>query len=557
MTDGRTNIAGMLHKSRDFFSGWFFFLLMTLLICISCNRSSGDDPRVFRYNQPEGIGTLDPAFAKSQPVMWAVHQLYSTLVEIDTSLHIVPSLAKNWDVSADKLSYTFHLRDDVWFQDSPVFPEGKGRKLIASDVVYSFGRIIDRSVASPGAWIFNGRVDTLNPFIALDDSTFRINLLKPFHPILGILCMQYCSIIPHEAVEGYGLDFRRHPVGTGPFAFSAWEEGQALILIKNQRYFERDSTGARLPYLEAIKVTFLDSKSSEFLAFQQGRLDFVNDIDANFKDEILTRKGELKKDWQGRIVLQKHPYLNTEYLGIQVDSSALGSALDPLKKRQVRQAINHAIDRRKMMLYLRNSIGTPAEFGFIPEGMPGFGDHPVRGYEFDPTKARNLLAAAGFPGGRGLPIIHLLTIPIYAELGAFVARQLEEVGIPVQVEAVQRGTLLEMISKGQAPFFRASWIADYPDAENYLSVFYGLNPAPPNYTHYKDLVFDSLYRAAVQEPVDSVRHQMYVRMDQRVMDNAPVIPLWYDMAIHLVKPGVEHFLPNAINLLELRKVKKQ
>ena len=532
-------------------------ILLALLVLMgtSCSRKERNDRRVFYYNQPEGIATLDPAFAKSQAVMWAVHQVYGTLVEVDTGLRIVPSIAKSWDISTDRLTYTFHLRNDVWFQDDPAFPGGKGRKLTASDVVYSFGRIVDRKVASPGAWIFNGRVDSLQPFRAVNDTVFQLRLARPFHPILGILIMQYCSVVPHEAVETYGPDFRRHPVGSGPFGFSAWEEGQALILKKHDRYFEKDESGASLPYLDAVKISFLDNKSAEFLAFQQGRLDFVNDIDANFKDEILTRNGDLKKDWTGKIMLQKHAYLNTEYLGIQVDSST--GALTPLKKKRVRQAMNHAIDRRKMMLYLRNSIGTPAEYGFVPEGMPGFTKHPVRGYNFDPVRSRELLAAAGYPEGKGLPRIRLLTIPIYAELGAFVARQLEEVGIPVSVEAVQRGTLLEMTSKGMAPFFRASWIADYPDAENYLSVFYGPNPAPPNYTRYRRTSFDSLYQQAMQETNDSLRQAIYIRMDQMVTDDAPVIPLWYDQVIHLVSPHVTGFYPNALNLTDLRRVRKR
>ena len=529
-------------------------LLLVLVMAASCSHSRVNDPRVFYYNQPEGIATLDPAYAKSQPVMWAVHQVYSTLVEVDTGMHTIPLLCKRWELSADRLTYTFWLREDVYFHNDPVFPGGKGRRMVASDVEYSLSRIMDHKVASPGAWIFNDRLDSLRPFVSVSDSMFQIRLARPFHPILGILGMPYCSVVAREAVEAYGADFRRHPVGTGPFAFSAWEEGQALILRRHTRYFEQDAQGKSLPRLEAVKISFLDSKSSEFLAFQEGRLDFVNDIDANFKDEILTRKGELKPEWSGRIVLQKHPYLNTEYLGINVDTAGAGS--NPLKNKLVRQAMNMAIDRPKMMLYLRNSIGTPAESGFVPEGMAGFGDHPVKGYHYDPERSKVLLAKAGYPDGKGLPEIKLLTIPIYAELGAFVARQLEEVGIHARVEAIQRGTLLEMNAKGEAPFFRASWIGDYPDPENYLSVFYGRNPAPPNYTRYRRPAFDSLYQEAIRETNDSLRHILYVRMDQMVTDDAPVIPLWYDMVIHLVNPKVRDFYPNALNMPDLRMVSK-
>jgi peptide/nickel transport system substrate-binding protein len=367
--------------------------------------------------------------------------------------------------------------------------------------------------------------------------------------------MQYCSAVPYEVVEKYGKDFRRNACGTGPFFLHSWEEGQSLILHRNNRYFERDVNGAALPYLDAVQMSFLDSKASEFMEFQQGRLDFINDIDANFKDEVLTKKGELKKEWTTRIRMAKHPYLNTEYLGILFDTSNVLLKDSPLRLRKVRQAMNYAIDRRKMMMYLRNSIGTPAESGFIPAGLPSFDTSKVKGYHFDLLKARQLLAEAGFPDGKGMPPILLKTVPIYAELGAFVARQLEEAGIRVQVETVQRATLLEEIAKSKALFFRGSWIADYPDAENYLNVFYGKNPAPPNYTRYQNTAFDKLYEAALTEKNDTARYALYQQMDQMVIYDAPVIPLWYDMAIHLVNLRVSGFSPNALNLLELRKTK--
>lgn len=534
---------------------WLSLLWCLCFLSLSCRQYQEDERMVFKYNQPEGLVTLDPAFAKSQPVIWATHQIYNTLVEIDSSLHIVPSIATRWEVSADGLLYTFHLGDSIYFHDNAAFPEGKGRKLTASDVVYSLGRIIDRSVASPGAWIFNRRVDSLKPFVALNDSTLEIKLSIPFPPILGILSMQYCSIVPKEAVEQYGKDFRRNACGTGPFMLHSWEEGQSLILHRYNRYFQHDSAGQALPYLDAVKISFLDSKASEFMEFQQGRLDFINDIDANFKDEVLTKNGELKDEWKNRIRMEKHPYLNTEYLGILFDSSNTLLKDSPLRYKKVRQAMNYAIDRKKMMMYLRNSIGTPAESGFIPAGLPSFDAVIVQGYHYDPLKARRLLAEAGFINGENMPLIQLKTVPIYAELGAFVARQLEECGIRVQVETVQRATLLEEIAKSKALFFRGSWIADYPDAENYLSVFYSRNPAPPNYTRYRNPAFDKLYELALTINNDSIRYSLYRQMDQMVIDDAPVIPLWYDMAIHLVNLRVSGFHPNALNLLELRRAK--
>ena len=528
---------------------------MTGFSFTACHSLSTSNKKTFRYNEPTGIASLDPAFAKNQSIIWPVHQLYNTMVQTDARLNIVPSLANSWEISDDKKTYVFHLRRDVFFHDNEAFPDGKGRRMNASDIVYSLSRLLDKKTASSGAWIFNERISGVEAFQAPDDSTFQLRLLTPFHPVLGLLSMQYCSIVPHEVVEKYGKDFRSHPCGTGPFQFKSWDEGQDLILVKNENYFEKDSAGNRLPYLDAIKISFFDNRATEFLLLQQGKLDFMNDIDPSFKDEVLNKKGELKKDWEGKILLSKSPYLNTEYLGIVVDSSLPTVKVSPLRILKIRQAINYGFDRRKMITYLRNSIGTPAESGFIPPGLPGFDSTKVHGYYYNPARAIQLLQEAGYPDGAGLPVITLKTIDIYADLAGFIARQLEEIGIKVQIDITQKSLLLEETAKSQAVFFRASWIGDYPDAENYLSVFYSVNPSPPNYTRYKNQQYDQLYRNSLIENNDSIRYDYYRKMDQLVINDAPVVPLWYDEVIHFVNPAVSGFEANGLNLLELRHVR--
>ncbi len=531
--------------------------LLPVVMCVmtGCGDRAGSGKKIFHYNEVTGIASLDPAFAKNQSVMWPVHQLYNTLVEIDDSLRIVPSLATRWSISPDRLSYTFTIRDDVYFHDDPCFPSGKGRRLTANDVAYSLQRIIDPATASPGSWIFNRKVDSTGAFTAVDDSTFVLRLAAPYTPILGILSMQYCSIVPHEATAKYGADFRRHPVGSGPFRFVAWEEGQALVLQKNPAYWEVDSRGNRLPYIDGIKVSFYDSKATEFLLFRQEKLSFVNDIESSFKDEILTKQGVLRKNWEGKVELQVNPYLNIEYLGILVDENNELVKTSPLRLKQIRQAINYGFDRRKMILYLRNSLGTPAESGFVPLGLPSFSMEKVKGYHYDPVKSRALLREAGFPDGRGLPRVKLQTIALYADMGDFIAKQLEEIGIPVQVETVQKSLLLEMTANSRTNFFRGSWIADYPDAENYLSVFYSKNPAPPNYTRYHNPAFDRVFEQAMLEENDTLRYKLYQQADQLMINDAPVVPLWYDKVVRLVQPGITGFTPNGVNLLELRYIK--
>ena len=250
--------------------------LAALVLLAACNRPhDGDGKAIFRYNESAGIATLDPAFAKDQALIWATSQLYNSLVRIDTDLTIQPCIAKSWTVSDDALTYTFTLRDDVRFHRSPLFgtPDST-RTVVAADVLYSLNRILDPAVASPGLWIFTSVAD--NGFSAPDDTTFVIRLREPFSPILSLLATPYCSVVPHEVVDYYGTDFSNHPIGTGPFRFQYWKEGVKLVLRRNPDYFERDTDGTPLPYLDAVAITFIIDKQTAFLEFVKGNLDFMN-----------------------------------------------------------------------------------------------------------------------------------------------------------------------------------------------------------------------------------------------------------------------------------------
>lgn len=529
--------------------------LAALSATVGCGRPPGSGKEVFHMNMAEGLETTDPAFARNQNIIWITHQIYNTLVETDSALHLVGCLAKGWDVAEDGRVYTFHLRDDVYFQDNPAFPGGKGRKMTARDVVYSFKRITDPATASSGAWIFNGKISPDSGFQALDDTTFRLTLTRPFEPILGILTMPYCSVVPREVVEKYGKDFRRHPCGTGPFQMKYWDEGQALVLVKNPRYFERDSLGHRLPYLDAVKCTFVTSKATEFLLFVQGQLDFMKDLDASYKDEILTKSGKLQKEFSSRVILLRKPFLSTEYLGFLVDTTSAVLRGSPIRSRDFRLAINYGFDRGKIATYLKNNVVLPAYGGFVPPGLPGYDTMGVQGYRYDPARARRLLAAAGFDAADPAPPVTLYSSEQYADITNFIARQLAEIGIRARVNIQQIGMLREMAAKSQVPFFRADWMADYPDAESFLACFYSKNPAPPNYSRFSNKRFDALYERALGETNDTIRYRLYHEMDSIVVADAPVVPVYYDESTMFIHPWVKGLVNNSLALLELRTVR--
>ena len=519
-----------------------------------------DGRTVFRYNESAGITSLDPAYASNQANIWAVNQLYNCLVQLDDNLKVWPCIAKSWKISPDGLHYTFHLRNDVFYHSDKAFPENKGRNVIAEDFVYSFNRLLSEKLASPGAWVLAQVKKDNNKFSidAINDSTLVIRLKSPFPPFLGLLSMQYCSVIPHEAVEKYGADFRQHPVGTGPFKFGMWKEGVKLVMLRNDHYFEAGADN-QLPYLDAVAVTFIVDKQSAFLEFIKGNLDFVSGIDASYKDELLTNTGKLRAKYSHTINMTKQPYLNTEYLGILIDTSYKAGAESPLKLKLVRQAINYGFDRVKMMHYLRNSIGIPGLSGVVPAGLPWFDQKKVNGYHYSPVKAMQLLNKAGYPGGKGLPSITLTTNASYLDLCRFIQSQLGEIGIKIKIDVTPPATLREMIAQSKVNFFRGSWIADYPDAENYLSLFYTPNfcPAGPNYTHFSSTYFDTLYTECIRESNDSIRGQKYMQMDRLLIEEAPVVILYYDEVLRFSRKKISGLGSNPLNLLNLKQVKKE
>ena len=520
--------------------------LIVLIFLLSCGEKKDiSHLSIFKYNESAGINSLDPAFSKDQASIWAVSQLFNGLVQLDSNLNIKPCISKSWSVSSNSLVYTFLLRDDVYFHDHNQFVDSKGRKVNAFDFEYSFSRLIDKDIASPGSWVLSN----VDAFKAINDSIFTINLKKPFPGFLGLLSMQYCSVVPREIIES--IDFHSHPIGTGPFKFQLWQKGEKLIFRKNLNYFEYYDN-KQLPLLDGVAITFLRDKQAAFLEFIMGNIDFLSGIDGSYKDEILTKEGELRSKYKDQITLQVQDYLNTEYLGFLFSDS-----LSPIKHLEIRQAINYGFDRRKMLRYLRNNIGTPAENGFVPKGMPSF-DQDIKGFYYNPEKSKQLINKIKRLHGEELGMITLSTTSSYLDLCEYIQNELAKLGLEIQIEVNPPSTHRQMVATSKLSFFRGSWIADYPDAENYLSLFYSKNHSPsgPNYTHFIDSSFDSLYDISLSEKNDSIRFGYYNQMDKIIINNAQVVPLYYDNVLRFTQKSIIGLSNNPINMLNLKYVDK-
>jgi peptide/nickel transport system substrate-binding protein len=550
-------LSGLPRFARnDVKRGLVFIALLLLLASCGKRQNSDEGLAIFKYNESAGILTLDPIYAKDLPHIWACNQLFNSLVAFDDKMNLVPMVAKSWDISEDGLRYTFHLRSDVPFHEDDCFKvselvEGSAfRYVTAEDFVYSFNRVVDKRLNSPGAWIFSSvkHEEDQYAFTALDDTTFQIELSKPFPPFLGILSMTYASVVPREAVEYYGDDFRSHPVGTGPFKFQYWKEGVKLVCRKNPNYFERDEAGEKLPYIDAVSISFLIDKQVAFLEFIKGKFDFMSGIDARYKDELLTYDGQLRQKYEDKIELITEPYLNTEYFSFFLDPN---DSLGPDRSKALRQAVNLCIDREKMLRYLRNGIGEPGTGGMIPVGLPGHSS--TIGYGYDLKRAQRLVAENHLEGY----LLQLSTVADYADIGKFVQSQVEQIGLQCKMEVMPPATMRSMRANGSLQFFRSSWVADYPDAENYLSLFTTSNfaPAGPNYTHYSNPKYDKLYDKALLCNELQERARYYTEMDSLMMQDAPVVVLFYDEVLRFVNKRVQHLGSNPTNLLDLRRVK--
>jgi peptide/nickel transport system substrate-binding protein len=532
----------------------FSITLLVAFILFSCSNKEGKLKGVFRYNESKGISTLDPAFAKSQTIIWPVSQIFNGLVQMDRNTSIQPCIASDWEISNDGRTYIFNLRNDVVFHKSSVFEKGT-RKVVAHDFVYSLKRLFDAKTASPGAWVMNYLdKDTLdNGLLAQNDSVLVIQLKQAFPGFLGILTMAYCSVVPEEVVEYYGKNFRNHPIGTGPFYMKKWREGEKLVLRKNNNYFEKDDVGNPLPKLEAIAISFVSDKQSEFLEFSKGNIDFISGVHNSYKDELLSRSGNLQTKYQDQINISKAPYLNTEYLGFLVKSE-----MGTVSNKYLRKAINFGFDRVKMLSYLRNNIGTAAQQGFIPKGLLAF-DEDRKGYVYNKDSALYYLDLAGFPKGKNIPEITLTTTSDYVDLCEYIQHELSDLGFKIAIDISSGATFRDQVATSKLDFFRGSWIADYPDAENYLSLFYSKNFSPngPNYTHFENLEYDNLYESSLKEVNDSIRRVLYGKMDMILIEEAPVVPLFYDEIIRFSRKNVRNFETNAMNMLFLKDVYKE
>ncbi len=552
------------------------FLLFVIIIISGCGKKEESvmtelpggikGGGIFRINELENIRSLDPVGISDVVSHHVAHQIYDGLVDLDTNLHLKPDLATRWEISEDGLTYTFHLRDGVKFQDNACFPDGKGREFKAADVKYSFERVCDPRAGTLGYDYFKNyvegakeyfdeislsrkenrepKINEVTGYIAKDDSTFQIKLKSPFGPFIFYMTLAYSYIVPREAVEKYGKDYFQNPVGTGPFIFTDWKPDLELNLKRNPDYWAKDQHGNQLPYLDGVKFKFIKELSQQMLEFRNGNLDECYRLPNESFKEIVTPEKTLTPQFE-KFRLQRVPSLGSQYYGFLTT----GKIYNDVK---VRQAFNYAIDRNKILKFVLNGQGYMGAFhGLVPPAMPDYDIDKIKGYDFNLEKAKQLMTEAGYPDGKGFPEA-VLQINSGGDRNIQIAESiqnmLKEIGVNMKLNLMQFAQHLDNIDAGRADFYRAGWVGDYPDPENFLNLFYGKNVpkdptqiSPVNSTRFQDAKYDELYEKAISKSDLKERYEFYYQAEQIAVDKAPMIFIYYDEHYRLLQPYVKGY----------------
>ena len=473
-----------------------------------------------RLAGPDEVPTLDPARGYDTSSWQFEQMLFTTLLGYDAGTNLVPQLARGWEVSADHLTYTFHLRPDVRFSS--------GRPVVAADVKYAIERVLDPHTRSQGAEFFRiltGAEDcdetqcSVSGIETPDAVTVRFRL-RAFDPLfLHKLTMPFAAAVPPEEVARWGEDFARHPVGSGPFMLQEWISGQRLVLVRNPRYFIPG-----VPRLAGMQRLVGLNDDLAWLKFESGELDISNIPPAEFP--------RVMREPEYEPLLHRVTTMTTNYLGMNCQ-------VPPFTDVRVRQAMNYAVNKQKL-LRLINNRGVIAR-SFLPPTMPGY-DPGIAGYPFDPQRARVLLTAAGFAGGFRT-MLWVRSDETTLRMAESVQQDLAEVGVQIQIKALAWGPFLEAVrAPDLVPFFFLGWEADFPDPSNFLEVLlHSKNIGSNNNTNYRNAQLDGLLDEAAHTVDADARLQLLQRVERIAVDDAPWVFLFHPVTYDIVNPRVRGF----------------
>ncbi|UKN00378.1 ABC transporter substrate-binding protein [Paracrocinitomix mangrovi] len=501
-------------------------------------------------------------------------QIYEQVIEglvkyNPKTLEIEPAIASEWSVSEDGKTYTFTIRDDVYFHDDACFPDGKGRKLVTDDVVGTFKNIYTKDPENRAYLNFKNTVVGGEEFynqsaqeisgIKVDGQKVNIELVEPSSVFLQKLATTFAGIVPHESLELSEF----HPVGTGPFKYDKSSNSELVKLVRNDNFYISDKDGNKLPYLDSVQYKYYEHSEDHMDLFWEGKLSYIPGVPITSVSEVLEERiGDFESD-PPKYMLISEPQLSTTYLEFNMNTPVL-------KNKKVRQALNMAINRKKLVeKIMKNQAYEIGKFGITPPLPKIFTDYDFEGiedlsYVYNPEEAKKLLAEAGYPNGKNFP-----TLSFQFRVGndhyliaSEIQNQLKSaLNINIEIEGVEFNKLIENQAMGSADIFRSTWFGDYPNPETFLINAYGGivpesmdEPSYLNSARYMNPAFDEAYERGSKTANKEESLKAFAEAEKILMEDPPFIILWYGEDLMLLQSDVRDLHTNGMRYLDLRSV---
>jgi len=557
-----------------------YLLLFTYLVLSGCSsdedlsnlRANGGAVYggTFRFKSSEKISTLLPVSSSSIYTQRVASQLFETLLTLDPeSEKIIPGLAESYSVNNNATVFTFKIRKGVFFHEDDCF-EGETKELTANDVKNTLDFACSKTTNNEVYWMLinvikgakknyetshKGKISKgVSGIKVVNNNTLTIELEYPFVGFDKLLVHRSLGVFPREAYDKYGSEIGKHPVGTGPFMLDEWED-EKISLKRNPNYWKKDEFGNKLPFISGIDITYTKDKKSELMSFRNREIDLVLQIPAEEIDNVI---GSLEDAQAGKNVKHKidsKASLSTAYYGFATSTA-------PFNDLNIRKAFNLAINRESLINNWMQGDGYPCLNGFVPE-MGDYNDKKVNGHLFNVIKAKELLAKAGFPNGKGFPKISLYVNTkegsVVHKLATGVLNQIKEnlnIDIPILMCSIEERD--KAILDGSAKIWRGGWIADYPDPENFLNLFYSKNigstSAFSNPFKYKSKIFDNTFEMAMKESNPIKRMAYFHQCDQQIIDEAVIMPLYHSDFMTMINNRVKNFHTNSSEIIDCSRI---
>ncbi len=551
-------------------------LLVSSLVLFSCKdngngKLSDKNGGTFVMAENTPLAGLYPVSITNQAEALVVGQIHESLLRLDPkTLEIVPGLAEKWEISKDGKTITFHLVKGAHFQDDKCYKDGKGPEITTKDVKftlehlatktdenYQFSTILkDRLVGVND--FFDKKSNSISGLKIIDDYTISLELVNPSLSFMKLLANPSAAIINEVAFKAYGKDLK---TGAGPFMYDASSTSEKYVLVKNPNYFRKDSIGCVLPYLDTVIVRIMPSIEDGLSSFENGKIDLINTLPSLRVKDVVEKNIKEFVSHPPKSLLHREPEMISQFY-------VFNTKQKPFDNVAVRQAINYAIDREKLVdnVLQGQAIGASMH-GITPNTFSGYDIKKIKGYSLDIEKAKKLLSDAGYPNGKGFPEVRILVNSgnsRNSSVAVELQKQLKEhLNINVNFESLPNIQKYELQMHGKSDIYRDAWVADFSSPESFLSLFVGdAVPADssaasfPNTSRYQNATYDLYFKKGRDSNIKDSSFANFMRAEQVLMDDAVIIPLWYEGSYRLLTNNIKGLNLNAMRYYDLTKTYK-